>query len=160
MRAMTALGLLVMCGAAGAATVPNADSTMVPMTVRAVGMLEGSPVVILEDATQVKRVPVWIGDREADAIDMRLHGRKTQRPMTHELLERVLVALGAHVERVEIVDLRENVYYGRLVLRDKAGALHAIDARPSDCIALAVGAGLQVYVAKSVIAEAAYDVKP
>lgn len=159
MRAMTALGLLVVCGAAGAATVPTPDATMVAMTVRAVGMLEGSPVVILEEAGG-KRVPVWIGDREADAIDQRMHGRKTPRPMTHELLERVLVALGAHVERVEIVDLRENVYYGRLVLRDKAGALHAIDARPSDCIALAVGAGLQVYVAKSVIAEAAYDAKP
>jgi bifunctional DNase/RNase len=156
----TMMGLVLICGAAGAATLPNPQATVVPMTVRAVGVYQGSPVVLLEDAAQEQRLTIGIGEQEAAAIDMRLHGSKTPRPLTHELLERTLVALGAHVERVEVVDLRDGVYYGRLTLRDKAGQLRAIDARPSDCIALAVGAGLQIFVAKSVLAEASIAVKP
>lgn len=78
--------------------------------------------------------------------------------MTHELLERTLAALGARVERVEVVDLRDGVYYGRLTLRDKSGAQHAIDARPSDCTALAVGAGLPVWVAPKLLVDATFDI--
>ena len=70
-------------------------------------------------------------------------------------MEATLAALGAKVERVEVVDLRDNVYYGRLTLRDAKGITRTIDARPSDCIALAVGAGLPIFVAPSVLRAAA-----
>jgi uncharacterized protein len=160
MRSMTALGVVLVCGAASGATLPNAEPTMVPMTVRAVGIYEGQPVVLLESADQKRRLPIWIGEQEANAIDMRLHNRKAPRPLTHDLLERVLTALDAKVERVEVIDLRDGVYIGRLTLRDKSGALKAIDARPSDCTALAVGAGLPVFVAPKVLAEAAIDATP
>ena len=131
---------------------------MIPMTVAAVGMHDGQWVVLLEDAEHKRRLPIWIGETEANAIDMRLHGRKAPRPLTHDLLERTLTAVGAHVDRVEVIDLRDNTYIGRLTLRDKAGALHAIDSRPSDDIALAVGAGLPIYVHPHVLAEAGIEV--
>jgi bifunctional DNase/RNase len=158
MRSMTALGVVLVCGAASGATIPNAEPIMVPMTAVAVGIYEGQPVVLLEDAEHKRRLTIWIGESEANAIDMRLHGRKAPRPLTHDLLERTLTAVGAHVDRVEIVDLRDSTYIGRLTLRDKAGTLHAIDSRPSDDIALAVGAGLPIYVHPKVLAEAATEV--
>jgi bifunctional DNase/RNase len=160
MRAMLMLGMTLACvgGTAGAATMAGeggAREAAVPMSVRGVGQYQGSSVVLLEDATGTRRLPIWIGDLEAGAIDMRVKKQKAPRPLTHDLLDATLAALGAKVERVEVVDLRDNVYYGRLTLRDAKGTTRTIDARPSDCIALAVGAGLPIFVAPSVLRAAA-----
>lgn len=156
MRSMLmAMGLaLASGGIAGAATMTG-EAGPVPMSVRAVGQYQGQTVVILEDAAGKQRLPIWIGDLEASAIDLRLKKQKAPRPLTHDLLEATLASLGARVERVDVLELRDNVYYGRLTLRDAKGARLAIDARPSDCIALAVGAGLPVFVARKVLEEAA-----
>jgi len=158
MRGMLAVGVVLACGAAQAATMAvdgASERAPVPMSVRAVGQYQGQPVVLLEDANGTRRMPIWIGDLEATAIDLRIKKQKYPRPLTHDLLDSTLAALGAKIERVDIVDLRENVFYGRLTVRDAKGATHAIDARPSDCIALAAGAGLPVMVAPHVLAAAA-----
>lgn len=147
-------------GAARAATMaPEAPGheTPVAMTVRAVGQLRGQSVVLLEDASGAQRLPIWIGDLEAGAIDLRVKKLKPQRPQTHDLLEATLAALGAKVERVDVTELREGVFYGRLTLKDARGGTRVLDARPSDCIALAVGAGLPVWVAPSVLRAAASE---
>lgn len=160
MRRMLAVTVALACagGAAAAATMaPEATRQAQPvaMSARAVGMYQGSYVVLLEDASGGRRLPILIGELEASAIDLRLKKQKYPRPLTHDLLDATLAAAGAKIERVEVVDLRDNVFYGRLTLRDAQGATHAIDARPSDCIALAVGAGLPVFVAPHVLAAAA-----
>jgi uncharacterized protein len=160
MRWMLTVGMALACasGVADAATMaaePAQPTAAVPMSVRAVGQYQGQTVVLLEDATGKQRLPIWIGDLEASAIDLRLKKQKAPRPLTHDLLESVLSSLGAKVERAEVIDLRDNVFYGRLTLRDAKGALRTIDARPSDCIALAVGAGLPVFVAPHVLTKAA-----
>jgi uncharacterized protein len=160
MRWMLAVTVALACagGAAAAATMapePTQQAQPVPMSARAVGTYQGSYVVLLEDALGSRRLPIWIGDLEAQAIDLRLKKQKYPRPLTHDLLDSMLAAAGAKIERVEVVDLRDNVFYGRLTLRDAKGATHTIDARPSDCIALAVGAGLPVWVAPHVLAAAA-----
>ena len=152
-------------GTAGAATMaseaPGSEApgheAPVAMSVRAVGQVRGQSVVLLEDAGGARRLPIWIGDLEAGAIDMRVKKVKAQRPLTHDLLEASLAALGAKVERVDVTALRDGVFYGRLTLKDARGGLRVIDARPSDCIALAVGAGLPVWVAPSVLRAAASD---
>jgi uncharacterized protein len=147
-------------GVAGAATMTGDaahEPAALPMSVRAVGQFQGQPVVLLEDAAGKRRLPIWIGDAEANAIDLRLKKQKAPRPLTHDLLDSTLAALGARVERVDVIDLRDNVYYGRLTLRDAKGARLTIDARPSDCIALAVGAGLPVFVAAAVLEQEAVD---
>ena len=161
MRWMVAMTIALACaggataGAAKTAAEGARDTTPVAMSVRAVGQLEGRPVVLLEDALGTRRLPIWIGDLEASAIDLRLKHEKYPRPLTHDLLDATLAALGARIERVDVVALRDNVFYGRLTVRDAGGAAHAIDARPSDCIALAVGAGLPIFVAPEVLAVAA-----
>ena len=162
MRLMLAVGMALACagGVAGAATMATDSApatSALPMSVRAVGQYQGSPVVLLEDAAGKQRLPIWIGDLEAAAIDLRLKKQKPPRPLTHDLLESVLSAMGAKVERVDVIDLRDKVYYGRLTLRDAKGTLRTIDARPSDCIALAVGAGLPIFVAPHVLRQAAED---
>lgn len=162
MRATMALAVaLMLSGAAAAATLPpTGAAAMVPMTVRAVGTLRGNPVVLLEDARHTVRIPIWIGELEATAIDLRLHGQKPPRPLTHDLFESTLAALGAHVERAEVVALRDDVFIGRLTVRDARGVVHVLDARSSDTIALALGAGLPVLVAPSVVQAAGLPIAP
>jgi bifunctional DNase/RNase len=160
MKAMLAVALAVgAVGIAGAAATPSeAALSTVPMTVRTVGVYQGQNVVLLEGGEPKVVLPIWIGSIEAGAIDMRLRGQKPPRPLTHDLLESTLASLGAKVERVEVIDLRDNVFIGRLTLRDAAGNLHVIDARPSDLCSLAVGANLPIYVNPNVLKEA--GIKP
>ncbi len=160
MRVMLAMGLVMALAArADAATMAAAPAepatAPVAMSVSAVGVYRGQHVVLLEDASGRMKLPIWIGELEANAIDLRLHKQKAPRPLTHDLLDATLAALGARVERVDVVELRDDVFYGRLTVRDARGATRTIDARPSDCIALALGAGLPVFVAPSVLANAA-----
>jgi len=141
--------------AATMATDPARADEPVAMAVRGVGQYQGQWVVLLEDAIGARRLPIWIGELEAGAIDLRVKKQKYPRPLTHDLLDSIVAASGARIERVDVVDLRDNVFYGRVTLRDARGVVHQIDARPSDCIALAAGAGLPVYVAPRVLAAAA-----
>lgn len=160
MRWMMAVTVALACagGSATAATMAteaSRDAAPVPMSARAVGQYQGGWVVLLEDALGTQRLPILIGELEAQAIDLRMKKQKYPRPLTHDLLESAVAAAGGRIERVDVVDLRDNVFYGRLTVRDARGATHAIDARPSDCIALAVGASLPIYVAPHVLAAAA-----
>jgi bifunctional DNase/RNase len=112
----------------------------------------GGGVVLLRtrgDGGEV--VPVFVGETEATAISMRLSRQKYVRPLTHDLFEAVLAEHGIRVVRIEIDDLKENVFLGRLFLVDREGRETRLDARPSDGIALALGAEAPIYVSKSVI---------
>ena len=87
------------------------------------------------------------------AIAMSLRGEKSERPLTHELMAHVFSAFEIRVERVVINELRSNTYYARLILRAE-NEVHKkfieIDARPSDCLALALQAKAPVYVSRDV----------
>lgn len=104
------------------------------------------PVVILQSIDGTKRLPIWIGPPEASAIAMELAGKKFQRPLTHDLMLAMLNGLSAKVRRIEITDLHENTFYAKIYL-EAAGELLAIDARPSDSIALAQKAKAKIFVA-------------
>lgn len=104
------------------------------------------PVVILQSMDGTKRLPIWIGPPEASAIAMEIAGKKFQRPLTHDLLMAVVQGLGAKVRRVEIIDLRENTFYARIYL-EAGGDLIAIDARPSDSLAVALKSKARIFVA-------------
>jgi hypothetical protein len=75
------------------------------------------------------------------------------RPLTHDLLRNVLQTLGAEVVRINIIELRDDVFYARIVVR-VAGRELEIDSRPSDALALAVRVHVPVFVAESVMLEA------
>jgi bifunctional DNase/RNase len=150
--------LLLFSFAAHASAPPTqTPETPLTMTVRGVGTVRGSDVVLLETPKGKRLLPIWIGPNEAQAIDMRLRGVKPARPLTHDLIDRVLVGLGAKIDRIEVDDLRDEVFHGKITLRDAKGNLVRIDARPSDLIALAVGAGLPIHVAPHVLQQAGID---
>jgi uncharacterized protein len=162
-RLSLGLGILVL--ALGLAAWPwgrpaaKAAPAMVPMEVVRVASHNGQPVVILRSNAERKLLPIWIGDAEANAIQMRMAGRKPPRPLTHDLLDRVVAQLGARITKIHVEDLRDNVFYGRLFLKH-GNKEHDIDARPSDCIALAVGARAPVLVARRVLDAAGVPDQP
>lgn len=109
----------------------------------------GAKVIVLAPERGKKVLRIWIGDPEAMAIMAALKGIPFPRPMTHDLLNTVIKALGGKVERVVISDLRESTFYATIYLRDRKG-VQLIDARPSDSIALALRAKAPIFIAPRV----------
>lgn len=102
---------------------------------------------------QTRSFPIVIGFPEANEIKRKLRHEEPQRPMTHDLVTRVLRASGMFIERVEISDLQDNTFYATLHLQpeDGEGEEKLVDCRPSDAIALAVQARTPIYVARKVL---------
>ena len=115
-----------------------------------VSLVSPHRVVLLKENEGDRYLPIWIGPFEAEAIQYALHEVEVARPLTHDLLKNVIQRLGARVLRVEVVDLRENVFYGNIVL-EKDGRIIEIDSRPSDALALAVRVHVPIYVAEHVL---------
>ncbi len=118
-----------------------------------VNMANYKRVVMLKDKQDGRYLPIWIGHFEADAIAIPLQNVQVSRPLTHDLLRSIISALGATVVSVVINDLADETFYAKLVL-DAQGRHLEIDSRPSDAIALAVRAGVPIYVAESVLDQA------
>lgn len=109
-----------------------------------------TPIVILKDAENKLTLPIWIGLMEATAMATELEGIKMARPMTHDLLRRVVADLGGEIESVEVTDLRDNTYYAVIYLQAGEKKI-AIDSRPSDAISLALRTRSPIFVAKKVL---------
>jgi bifunctional DNase/RNase len=154
-----AVALLLLAPMAQAGVALKGKTGDVRMTVREVKYDRGSYVVLLQTVAGDRLLPIWIGDREAQAIQLRLSNGKTPRPMTHDLMESILTRLKIKIARVEVDDLRNNVFHGKLTLKNN-GRQHRIDGRPSDLITLAVGANLPIYVAPHVLKKAGISTKP
>ena len=104
-----------------------------------------------------RALPIWIGHAEASAILLALQGVEPPRPMTHDLLKAAIEAAGHVVSRVEVTRVEEGTFFAALVLRGEEREI-AIDARPSDSIALAVRCGCPVYVSESVFNDSAVEI--
>jgi bifunctional DNase/RNase len=111
------------------------------------------PIVILRDKDGQKVLPIWVGIFEANAIALQIENIATPRPMTHDLLRNVIQDLKASVQKVVVCDLQENTFYALIYLSLNGDTL-AIDARPSDAIALALRARAPIFVEESVIENA------
>jgi bifunctional DNase/RNase len=120
------------------------------ISVLAVDPLTKSPIVILKEIDGEKTLPIWIGILEAQAIASELDGIKFSRPMTHDLLKNIFELLDVRVERIEVCDLKNNTYYALIHVIHKENEV-AIDARPSDALALSLRVGAPIFVADSVI---------
>jgi len=118
-----------------------------------VNMANYKRVVMLKEKSEGRYLPIWIGHFEADAIAIPLQNVQVSRPLTHDLLRSVLAAMGAKIVSVIINDLADETFFAKLVL-DHEGRHLEIDSRPSDAIALAVRAGVPIYVAEAVIDQA------
>ena len=120
-----------------------------------VEMPTNTPVVILRENTDGGRIlPIFIGGPEAAAIAFALEGVETTRPMTHDLWINTIAGLGVVLERVEVTEINERIFYAELVLGDGDGGVVRISSRPSDALALALRAKAPIFVAESVIDQA------
>ena len=95
------------------------------------------PIVILRDKDGQRVLPIWVGVFEANAIALQIENIPTPRPMTHDLLRNVITDLKASVQKIVVCDLQENTFYALIYLAMN-GVTVAIDARPSDALALAL----------------------
>jgi bifunctional DNase/RNase len=109
-----------------------------------------SPVVLLKEVAGERTLPIWIGAAEANAIALVLHGMKTERPLTHDLMKTIVKALQVKVTKIVISDLKENTFYAKIFL-ERDGSIFSIDARPSDSIALALRIEAPIFVAEEVM---------
>jgi len=108
------------------------------------------PIVILRDKEGQRVLPIWVGIFEANAIALQIENIATPRPMTHDLLRNVIEDLKASVQKVVVCDLQENTFYALIYLSLNGDTL-AIDARPSDAIALALRTRAPIFVEDAVI---------
>jgi len=108
------------------------------------------PIVILRDKEGGRTLPIWVGIFEANAIALQIENISTPRPMTHDLLRNVIQDLHASVQKIVVCDLQENTFYALIYLTLNGDTL-AIDARPSDAIALALRTRAPIFVEDTVI---------
>lgn len=107
-------------------------------------------IVVLREVDTERYLPIWIGPFEAEAITVALQEIEVARPQTHDLLKNAFSLLNARLTRVEVISLREDVFYGNLVLENNGRTIE-IDSRPSDALALAVRARVPILVASEVM---------
>jgi bifunctional DNase/RNase len=121
-----------------------------------VDMPSNTPVMLLRELEGDRRLlAIMIGGPEAQAIAFALDGVETRRPLTHDLITLLLDELDAHLDRIVISALRDDVYYADLHLH-VGDDDHVVSARPSDAMAIAVRVGTPVFADEAVLAEAGY----
>jgi uncharacterized protein len=109
-------------------------------------------IIVLKEKNGTRAFPIVIGYFEAAAIDRHVKEQPMARPLTHDLLTSVIKAFGGTLERVVINDLRDNTFYGRLIIK-RDGETLDVDSRPSDAIALAVQNSAPIFVEEHVLDE-------
>jgi bifunctional DNase/RNase len=124
----------------------------VEMTIKGlmVDPITNMPIIILRDKDGQRVLPIWVGVFEANAIALQIENVSTPRPMTHDLLRNVIQDLKASVQKIVVCDLKENTFYALIYLM-VGGELVAVDARPSDAIALALRTRAPIFVEDAVI---------
>lgn len=125
---------------------------MIEMKVAGLTMdpLTNTPIVILKDLDNKRAIPIWIGLYEATAIATEMEHIAFSRPMTHDLLRDIINSLEVMMERVEIIDIRNNTFFANIYLK-KGDRTYIVDSRPSDAIALALRTKVPIFVSEQVI---------
>jgi len=132
--------------------------SMIEVTVDSirVSLISQHRVVVLKELSSDRYLPIWIGPFEADAITIALQGVDIPRPLTHDLLKRIVDEVGGEISHILVNDLREDTFYARIVM-DVNGRHSEIDSRPSDAIALAVRVQVPIYVVEAVMERAGVE---
>jgi bifunctional DNase/RNase len=126
--------------------------SMIPVRVGGLAFDERSksPVVLLQEIEGNRVLPIWIGQTEAQAIQMELLGKKYQRPLTHDLLLNLVGLLNGKISRVVITDLKDTTFFANIFVDAGSGPV-PVDARPSDSIAIALRARVPIFVIDKVL---------
>jgi bifunctional DNase/RNase len=108
------------------------------------------PIVVLKDVASDSVMPIWVGIFEFNAIFNEIDKSSAPRPMTHDLTRNLIQNLNAELERIVITELKDSTFYASLWLNQN-GEKVAVDARPSDAIALALRFDCPIYVSEEVM---------
>lgn len=115
-----------------------------------------SYVVVLQEKDGTRLLPIWIGQPEADSIVKHIHHVKSPRPIAHDLVQSLILGMGAHLIGANITRVEDRTYYAELLLQHD-GSIVKIDARPSDSIAIALRLGAPIKAAESLLIEPGDD---
>jgi len=119
-----------------------------------VGLMSQNRVIILREVETERYLAIWIDAYMAEQITFALQEIEVARPMSHDLMKQILHSLNARLVRVEVTELKNEVFYGNLVLELDNGHQINIDSRPSDALALAVRTNIPILIARKVMDEA------
>lgn len=117
---------------------------------------DGSTHLVLLRTEKQAIIPIAVSAEQALSIVVGHNPEKFERPLTHDLLLSVIDMLYATIKRIEICDLQDGVFYGQLVLENRA-IEYDIDARPSDLLAIAVRSDAPIFIAESVVEQMAFE---
>jgi uncharacterized protein len=134
---------------------------MIEVQVQSLGIdqMSKTPVVILQEMDGERVLPIWIGPGEASAIAMELAGMKFARPLTHDLAASLIRTLGGSLTRVTITRVQDNTYYAELLIQ-RGAEVFAIDARPSDSIAIALRLKARVFTTDDLLSINPIHIEP
>lgn len=112
-----------------------------------------APIVLLEEIDGKRTLSIWIGVLEASSIAAEFENLKFSRPMTHDLVREAFFKTGISMQKIEINDLKENIFYATIFV-EQDGVEFTLDARPSDAIALALRMKADIFVDSYVVERA------
>ena len=118
-----------------------------------VSLMSQQRVVILREMNSDRYLPIMVGIYEAEHLTLALQDVEVSRPLTYDLFVNILDTLNAEVTHIEVVSLKDETYFGNIVLSIN-GTLHNIDSRPSDAMNLAIRMQVPIFVADEVLEEA------
>lgn len=125
-----------------------------------VEVASGTPVLLLREQDVPQRVvALYVGEIEAVAIALGLDGVELPRPMTHDLLAALIDQLRAHIDHVEVTEIRAGTFIAEVAVSGPHGE-RRIDSRPSDAIALALRVDAPVFVSDEVLDESGAQLAP
>ena len=119
-----------------------------------VEMPSSQPIVLLRETGGDRYLPIWIGAVEATSIAFAQQGVLPPRPLTHDLLKDLLLAVGSNLEQVEITEIKDGVFYATLKLANGV----ELSARPSDAIALALRTGSPIFGGEALLDEVGIEI--
>jgi uncharacterized protein len=123
------------------------NQPLVPIEVRGIVKTAGGYAIFIGNSEKVFVIQVEHG--MGQVIEMFLRGTPKERPLTHDLMLNIFTALGVVLERVVISELKGTTYFARLVLKQEnelGKSFAEVDARPSDCLALACALRRPIFV--------------
>ncbi len=121
-------------------------------------MPSNQPIVLLKEVDGSRFLPIWVGAVEATAIAFAQQGMVAQRPLTHDLIANILEAAELTMTAVQVVQLKDGIFYAELQLRAESGSVLKISARPSDAIAIALRTKSNILAESDLLDEVGIDI--
>jgi bifunctional DNase/RNase len=115
-----------------------------------VSLMNQQRIVILREVDAERYLAIWVGVYEAEHLTIALQDVEIARPLTYDLFKNVISSLDARVLRVEVVSLRDETFYGNVVMEIDGREVN-IDSRPSDALNLAIRTNVPILVAREVM---------